>query len=187
MKPHQYSRDEVDKIPTRDHRPHPGNPDILLPVRSQWRRLRDVDYRDPECWCLVTVCTKARERFFSDHAKAAGVRDVLLHQCIRFQYRLHAYVIMPDHVHLVVAPGISGLSIGQIVGKWKGFSAKRLWALGVKGSPWQCDFDDRVLRSREREGMGLAAMIAYVMNNPVRAGLAKRWEDYAFCDCFVDL
>jgi REP element-mobilizing transposase RayT len=187
MKPHQYPKSEADKIPTLDYREHPANLDILLPVRRPWRRLGDVDYRDPDCTCLLTICTQDRARVFAEPRFAQKAKDVLLNQCIRVYYRLFAYVIMPDHVHIVLQPGHSGWSAGKIVGRWKSYVTHCLKEMGVKGSSWQRDFDDRVLRLDERGSEGLMKMIAYVLENPVRKGLAKTWREYPFCGCFVDL
>jgi putative transposase len=187
MKRNQYARSKEDAILTREHRVHPHNPDILLPLRRSWRRLGDVSYRDPDCRCLVTICTLDKVPVFGDNARARLASDVLREQHERVRYDLFAYVVMPEHVHWVLAPGRSGLSIGEIVGRWKSFVLTRMMGKGRQRTIWQRDFDDRILRLDEREGSGLTRAIAYVMENPVRRNLARHWRDYPYGGCFVDI
>jgi hypothetical protein len=57
----------------------------------------------------------------------------------------------------------------------KGASSHKInRALGRKGSVWQAESFDHVLRSSE----SLDAKIAYILANPIRAGLVTKWEDY---------
>ena len=187
MKRYQYTKRDEDRIPTREHRVHPANPDILLPLRRGWRRLGNIDYRDPDCVCLVTCCTRDKAPFFESPRRIRVVRDALLGEYEARRFQLLAYTLLPDHAHVVLAPGRSRLSVGRIVGGWKSLVARRLWPTGVDRTPWQRDYDDRVLRSDEKEGLGLQRMIAYVLNNPVRKGFVQDWRHYPYSGCFVDL
>lgn len=66
-------------------------------------------------------------------------------------------------------------SLGEIMGAVKGASAHRVnKALGRKGTVWQAESFDHVLRSSE----SLDAKIAYLLENPVRAGLVGNWAEY---------
>jgi len=80
---------------------------------------------------------------------------------------------MPDHAHLIVMPFEE--TIETVLGRMKGGSSyfvNRL--LHRAGTLWQRESFDRMVRSEEN----LAKKREYVLNNPVRAGLVKRWEDY---------
>jgi len=81
---------------------------------------------------------------------------------------------MPDHVHLIVMP-FEHSSITAVLRRLKGASA---WFvnrhLRRKGPLWQQESFDRIVRSEE----SLDAKRYYLMNNPVRAKLVTRWEDY---------
>ena len=90
-------------------------------------------------------------------------------------YAILAYCVMPDHVHVVVAgrPGASRLT--NVVKRMKqlsGYHAKMLTECAV----WQTGYHDTVLRSFE----ATRNAIAYVINNPVRAGLVANAADYEF-------
>ena len=62
-------------------------------------------------------------------------------------YRLDAYVIMPNHVHILFQ--MSGDEpLEKILKPWKGVSSRRIHqALGGGGTLWQADYWDRMIRS----------------------------------------
>ncbi len=65
--------------------------------------------------------------------------------------------------------------LAEIMDAIKGASAHKInKALGRKGRVWQPESFDHVLRSSESPD----AKIQYLLNNPVRRGLAKNWQDY---------
>ena len=83
-----------------------------------------------------------------------------------------ACVVMPDHVHWLMRLGRSPLA--EVMQRFKGRCARALSPFA--GSPvWQKGFHDRAVRSDE----SLEAIARYVIENPVRAGLAKRIGDYS--------
>jgi putative DNA methylase len=88
-------------------------------------------------------------------------------------YVLHAFVIMPNHVHLLATPAIS---LPKLTRSLKGITAKRANAmLALTGSPfWQEEGYDHFVRN-ERE---FEKIRNYIEENPVRAGLAKEASQY---------
>ena len=108
-------------------------------------------------------------------------RDLTLEACAHVHNKkciLHAAVIMPDHVHLILTPLADengSFSIPQIMHAIKSKSAHRInKALSRKGKVWQDESFDHVLRSDE----SLANRTAYVLENPVRASLVKNSAEY---------
>ena len=89
------------------------------------------------------------------------------------RYRLFAWCIMPNHVHVIVEPS-AGHTLDRIVHSWKSYSAHRAnEVLGRHGVFWHRDYFDRFMRD---EGH-LSRMIDYIENNPVKARLAAEpWE-----------
>ncbi len=87
---------------------------------------------------------------------------------------------MPDHVHLIFTPLTNAQKsefypLAEIMGAIKGASAQLInRELRRTGHVWQTESFDRVLRSSE----SLDAKIAYILENPVRKGLADDWRDY---------
>ena len=88
-------------------------------------------------------------------------------------YVLHAFAVMPNHVHVLVTPMVS---LAQLTKSLKGITAKRANAmLGLTGRPfWQEESYDRLVRS-ERE---FESIRTYIERNPVRAGLVRDAREY---------
>ncbi len=89
------------------------------------------------------------------------------------QYELHAFVVMPNHVHVLATPAVP---VAILAKSLKGATAKRANAtLGLDGRPfWQEETYDHTVRSRrEFERIKL-----YVENDPVRAGLVLDASEY---------
>jgi REP-associated tyrosine transposase len=90
------------------------------------------------------------------------------------RYELQAWVIMPNHVHLVV--DVWDTPLVELLREWKGKSSRlcnRL--LGRAGPFWQEDYFDTCIRNQEH----LAKAIRYVEQNPGKAMLvpsAREWR-----------
>jgi REP element-mobilizing transposase RayT len=100
---------------------------------------------------------------------AAVVANALQHgQAVRHFYHLHAWVIMPDHVHVLWEPRIDLASIMRWLKGRTSRVANRI--LGRTGLPfWQDESFDHWVRSTEE----LRDLVDYVEGNPVKAGLAE--------------
>jgi len=85
------------------------------------------------------------------------------------RYRLLAWCIMPNHVHVLIQTEV-GWDLAKMVQSWKSRSAYRAnKVLGRKGSFWQREYFDRFIR----DGGHYANVLRYIDENPVKAGLAK--------------
>jgi REP element-mobilizing transposase RayT len=94
-------------------------------------------------------------------------------------FRLHAAVVMPDHVHLVLTPLVdetgAPIPLSKIMNRIKGASAHSVnRVLRRTGHVWQDESFDHVLRSYE----SARAKAEYVCENPVRAQLVEHEDDY---------
>jgi REP element-mobilizing transposase RayT len=86
------------------------------------------------------------------------------------RYRLLAWCIMPNHVH-VVCRMFPGFNLGEVVKSWKGYSARAANRILCRtGTVWQREYYDRLIR---KEGEFDRA-VEYVLSNPERAGL-RNW------------
>ncbi len=95
-------------------------------------------------------------------------------------FALHAFVVMPNHVHLLITPK---LPVRRIMNGMKGATAREAnRILGRKGKHfWQDESFDHWVRS-PRE---LARIRAYIENNPVSAGLAAKPEEWPWSSASV--
>nr|WP_246459691.1 transposase [Puniceicoccus vermicola] len=82
------------------------------------------------------------------------------------------YVVMPNHLHLLVETHCGSAAMSQVWTQWKGRTAFHLnQILQRKGAFWQREFFDRVSRSESET----ERMVRYIRENPVKAGLPKMW------------
>ena len=110
---------------------------------------------------------------------AVIVEDSLLHFDGQ-RYRLLAWCVMLNHVHVVVET-MKGYPVGELVHSWKSHTAKLInKRIGRNGPVWQADYFDRYIRDQQH----LTAAIGYVEANPVKAGLVERQSDWRFSSAF---
>ncbi len=93
-------------------------------------------------------------------------------------FALHAFVVMPNHVHLLITPKIS---LPRITHGIKGSTSHQANAiLSRKGQHfWQDDSFDHWVRSPKE----FDNIRAYIENNPVSAGLTTRPQDWPWSSC----
>jgi putative transposase len=97
-------------------------------------------------------------------------------------YRLDAFTIMPNHVHTVIKPlpiggaeGVTYHSLAAIMQSLKGYTAYEAnKLLGREGEFWAHESYDHWIRDVDE----WQRTLAYVLNNPVKAGYVKRWQDW---------
>jgi putative transposase len=88
-------------------------------------------------------------------------------------YQLHAYVVMPNHVHLLITPLVPVSKIMHSLKKGTAREGNRI--LSLTGQPfWQDESYDRLVRN----DLEFERIAYYVESNPVKAGLAATAEDF---------
>lgn len=141
---------------------------VPLGQRERFRR------RSIESWLDAGLgsCVLARPEV------AAMVRDTLLHHDGE-RYRLVAWCIMPNHIHVLIEPRYS---LPRIIQTWKSVTTR--WVLSnserlqlgvVAGNLWMRDYWDRFIRDEQH----FQTAIHYIHQNPVKAGLcvsAEQWR-----------
>lgn len=123
---------------------------------------------------LVTTTVKARQPLFVERAYCEIVAGCIQYLRTNLGHQVHAFVIMPDHIHLVVTPK-AGNTVSQVMHTLKLYTARQIDAIiGSKGGIWQPRFYERALRTAR----DLEQALTYVHNNPVKAGLTDSPEQY---------
>lgn len=96
------------------------------------------------------------------------------------RYALHAWVVMPNHVHVLFTPK-SGYEVSAIAHSWKSFTAHKCnKVLNRGGEFWQREPFDRYIRDEKH----YANASSYIENNPVKAGLCERPEDWRWSSAY---
>jgi putative transposase len=121
---------------------------------------------------FVSSQTADRKPFFRHARWARLFLDVL--ENYRPGYLLHAYVLMPDHIHILVTPSDSlEKTVQSIKG---GFSYRVKKELGWQGEVWQKGFTDHRIRDMD----DWARHLEYIRMNPVKANLCMQPEEYLY-------
>ena len=156
------------------------------------RRKRCVRYNEPgDAHELTFSCYKNRS-FLAKERTCRYLADAIERSREKHKFDLWAYVFMPTHAHVLVWPTTDPYLISRVLTSIKQSVSRRAliylrkhnpiglqWvATGQKHVPyrfWQDGGgDDRNIRSPET----LKAMVEYIHNNPVRAGLVDGPEDW---------
>ncbi len=115
----------------------------------------------------VVIATFGRRDLFAHGPLAEAVFAVACEQAPL------AVCLMPGHLHWVLA------SCEELVGRVRSFkqaSTRAAWTAGCAGKVWQRSFYDHVIRDQE----DLQRTLAYVLDNPVQAGLVQTAEEWPF-------
>ncbi len=96
------------------------------------------------------------------------------------KYHLIAWVVMPNHLHFLATP-LANVELREIAHSIKSYTAhKANKLLNRKGQFWQHEPFDRYIRNQKH----FANVIEYIENNPVKAGLCEKPEDWRFSSAF---
>ena len=132
--------------------------------------------------------------WLKDPAVAAIVSECLYYLDGR-AYRLHAFCIMSNHVHVLFTPLLDESSLREttqdgrlafessdptlaaIMKSIKGYSARKAnEVLGRKGRLWEPESYDRQVRNEDE----FWRIVKYIVNNPVKAGIVTNWQEFPY-------
>lgn len=130
----------------------------------------------PSCTYFVTTKTWENRELFRVFQVAQIVIERLLACRDQGAYRLHEFVMMPNHIHLLLTPK-RDTSLEKEMQLIKGGSSHQIHKQrGNKLQIWQAGFHEWTIRDRK----DYQAKVEYIRMNPVQAGLVERPGDWAF-------
>ena len=164
----------ADSLPQQMLKQLRGDTDRLPALKQKQLKRRSIEnWLDAGLGC----CVLARPEM------AAAVRDSLLHYDGK-RYRLIAWCVMPNHVHVLIEPLYS---LPRIVQGWKSTTTRWMLLnnekleLGVPGrSLWMRDYWDRFIRNEQH----FLTAIHYIHENPVKAGLCSSSEQWMWSSAY---
>jgi REP element-mobilizing transposase RayT len=137
--------------------PRPWDENTEMEYHDRFSRRLD-EWLDAGCGACV----------LRDSGMAAIVASAL-HYFDGERYDLDAFVVMPNHVHVLFRPA-TGHGLKDIIKSWKGFTARAInKQLSLTGSVWQEDYWDRLIRNERH----LFKCREYIRKNPEKSGLRK--------------
>jgi putative transposase len=130
---------------------------------------------------FATTRTSQGRPLLQSERNATLMIDVLRSYVAAGKFRLHDFVVMPDHMHRLMTVG-GGMTIEKAMQFIKGgFSYRLKKECGYLGEVWQRGFsearvDDRRSFLQHRE---------YIAANPVNAGIARSPETFPYCFTYL--
>ena len=121
-------------------------------------------------WIFLTVCTEKRERWLAQPSVQHALHDIW--QDTATAWLVSDYLLMPDHLHLFRAPHDFNFTIERWIAFWKDRFSKSHPGIGT--------FQQGGFHYRLRDDESYARKWQYVRENPVRAGLVKRPDDWPY-------
>jgi putative transposase len=125
---------------------------------------------------FVTSNAIDRRAIFQTERMALLMIDVLRDNRQKKRFHLHEYVVMRDHIHLLLTPAAENpleKCMQYIKG---GFSFRAKKELGFEREIWQAGFK----LHRVEDAGDYATHVVYIHQNPVRAGMVTTAKDYAY-------
>lgn len=172
---------------TRGYLPHYDAPGVIQMVT--WRLADALPASRRHEWESLLAIEDERERrtrleayldlgFGTCHLRDARAAEIVETALLHFEaerYRLAAWMVMPNHVHVLFE--MLQVPLPQILHCWKRHTALKLnQLLGLSGPLWQEEYWDRYMRDETH----FTKAMHYVEWNPVKARLVRKPEDWPF-------
>jgi REP element-mobilizing transposase RayT len=141
--------------------------------QSRSLRLRDFDYCSPYIIYHITIGSTDRKTLFVKPGLNRTVIETLKKSAPLYGYRLIAYSLLPDHLHILVQAEENPKDLRNFVRAFKSYSTKE-----TARKLWQRGFYEHILRKEEKT----IEVAEYILNNPVRKGLVEKMEDYPWSE-----
>jgi putative transposase len=142
------------------------------PVRHHPAHPQPISVVNRPTIIFLTVCTDAKRPILANEQAHELLRQTWTNAN---KWSVGRYVIMPNHVHLFCSPSDTDCTIKNWISYWRNMSTRN-WPVDEQKPVWQRDFWDMQLRVSDN----YHDKWLYVRNNPVRAGLVSRAEDWPY-------
>ncbi len=126
----------------------------------------------PGATYFVTANTWQRREVFRNPEAAQLIVRKLFEYRDRGEFLVHAFIVMPDHIHAILTPG-KRASLERVMQLIKGGSSH---ALHKRFPVWHPGFTEHGIRDRT----DLESHVTYIHSNPVKARLVSTESDYVF-------
>ena len=144
-------------------------------------RLSPLNYLGQKLY-FVTFCCFRRASLFLDAHRCGWMLDLLRAESISNSFKVHAYCLMPDHLHFLVEGTEPTSDLRHFVKSLKIKSSRQHAALFGR-TFWQRGFLDHILRSTE----SVQSVAWYIWLNPVRKGLVTKPREYLYLGSFTGM
>jgi REP element-mobilizing transposase RayT len=124
---------------------------------------------------FVTLCFMDRQPFGANPRVARWIIRCLRKHSSVCEFFIHAYCVMPDHMHVLAAGATDESNLLKLVESFKQETAV-LFARRTHRRLWQFKYYDHILRGEDP----VDSVAQYIWFNPVRQGLCRQPAEYKF-------
>ena len=110
----------------------PRSSDFPFPRRYNSLRLIGFDYTSQSSLYFITMNTDSSRPVFGDLQFAKTTIGSLLDPRTTARMRVHAYSLLPDHLHLLASVRELGKSISALLGAFKSYTTQQYWKRGQR-------------------------------------------------------
>jgi len=144
-------------------------------LREKWKEHHHPPYTENEKAHFDELFSEQVNSWLDEGAGACvlgklEISKIVANTLIHFdgeRYELDEWVIMPNHVHVLITPQ-TGHELSTILHSWKSYSAQQINKhLGKNGTVWKQDSYDHIVRNTDE----LIRIRKYIQNNPSKAGI----------------
>jgi putative transposase len=154
----------------------------MPPFQRKNIRLAPQNYRGGRRLYFITLCFHNRRPRGANPRIANWLIDKLRTHAAACEFFIHAFCVMPDHIHVLAAASSETSNLIKFVEAFKQDTAFEF--VRKSDEPlWQLKYYDRILRA----GDSADAVAWYIWLNPVRQGLCSKPTDYPFLGSFTEL
>ncbi len=123
-------------------------------------------------------------REYPELLKQLDIADIVqesMHFNNNKKYYLHAFCIMPNHVHVLITPYVNPIdykkTLPSITQTWKGYTARKInQLLNREGAFWNSESYDHLVRDENE----FFRIVTYIKQNPVKANLVSKYQDWQY-------
>ena len=144
-------------------------------------RLPQENYRGRRIYFL-TLCFEGRKPFGTNPRIAFWLIERLRAHAAARAFFVHAYCVMPDHMHVLLCAASEASNLMAFVEQYKQHTAFA-FARRTRRKLWQFKYYDRILRHSDSPEV----VAWYVWLNPVRKGLSRTPLEYPFLGSFTEI
>jgi len=142
-------------------------------LRAQWQAMLEIEDSRQRRIELEAYLDRSRGECHLRRPDIARLVEESLRHFHGERYELRAWVVMPNHVHLLFR--VWHVPMWKLVDAWKGYTSKQAnRLLGRKGQFWHDDYWDTYMRDSAHE----RRTIRYIESNPIKARLTRLPEEW---------
>ena len=124
---------------------------------------------------FVTICCDHRAPYLREETTAERVLSLLLECAASHSYRLHAYCLMPDHLHILVEGAHDRCDLLEFIRLFKQRTAFQ-FRKSHRRALWEWSYYDHILRPADQ----IEDVACYIWWNPVRKRLSARPQEFPY-------